>query len=90
MKAIVAKKGGRVIGIAVANPEVPRTPAAHPKLDITVKIVAAKGVKVSEVEMPDAYFQDPERFSRHLEKLGAKFTAHSPTKRGLKGKASRK
>lgn len=90
MKAIVAKKGGRVIAIAVANPEVPGPKARHPKLDPSLTIVAAKGVQINEVEMPDADFQDTERLSRRLEKLGAKFTSRSPAKRVPKDKASRK
>ena len=71
MKAIVAKKAGRVIAVGIPNPA----------LGLSFAISGAKGAEASEVEVGNVSFGEAKSSRAAMEKLGAKLESSRPAKR---------
>jgi hypothetical protein len=61
MKAMIAVAAGQVVAIGIFNPGLSVSLSMEPDEDTTI----------TEVELPDEDFDQPERLLRHLERLGA-------------------
>lgn len=70
MKGQIIKKGNKVIGVSLPNPELRGT------LTMTVK----KGMNASEFQVEDELVKDPEKLSKHLSKIFAKSSIASKKK----------
>ena len=62
MKGHIIRKGGKLIGVSIPNPELKGS------LTMTMK----KGMEMSEFHIEDEDVNDPQKLSRHISKLQTK------------------
>ena len=71
MKAIVAKKAGRIVAVGIPNPA----------LGLSFAISGAKGTETGEVDVGNVSFGEAESSRAAMEKLGARLESSRPVKR---------